>query len=208
MSQASLRLALPAEVSSSQRLSKLLDGKAKSKQASLSSQQQPLPAAVTPAMRQHATARLSQALQDNSALKLEAARAEAGASRWESELHHGSSSKSAYLSKLANAVSQIKRSSDLAHFDLPATAFEPDQATPDGQHDRSAQDKSLTGAQSSKSSGTPGNEAQQRLEPQTYASPSAGQRRPLEALQPVSEDELLRLMRLLSGETCDLKQHC
>lgn len=193
-----------AEASSSQRLSKLLDGKAKSKQARLSSQQQALPAAITPAMRQHATARLTQALQDNSALSLEAPRAEAGASKWESELHHGSSNKSAYLSKLANAVSQIRAAPDVAHFGLPARAFEPDHAMPAGQHDRPAQDEfPAAGAQSSKSSDIVRSEAQQTgSEPQIQAGTSAAQRQPSQALQPVSEDELLRLMRRLSGKTC------
>lgn len=190
-----------AEASSSQRLSKLLEGKGKSKQARLSTQQQALPAAITPAMRQHATARLTQALQENSALSLEAPQAVAGASRWESKLHHGSSSKSAYLSKLANAVSLIKRAPDVAQFDFPATALELDQAMPAGQHDRSAQDEfPAAGAQSSKRSDMLRSEAQQTgSEPQTHGT-SAGQRRPSQALQPVSEDELLRLMRLLSGK--------
>lgn len=148
-------------------------------------------------MRQHATARITQALQGNSALNLEAPRAEAGASKWESELHHSSSSKSAYLSKLANAVSQIKRASDVACLDVSSTAFEPNQAMPAGQHDMSAQDQSNTGMLTQHGSG-----------PQDHAAAAAGQHQPSKTLHSVSEDELVRLMQLLGpGKTCS-SRHC
>ena len=184
------------EASSAQRLSKLLQGKAKSKQASLSSQQQAAPLAITPAMRQHATARISQALRDNSTLDLERPRAEAGAARWESETYKGSSSKSAYLSKLANTVSQIKRASDLVHLNVPPSAFEPDQGR---QYGEAAQDAPVTGAQEGKGVGML-TEPQQRHDPQTAAVTAARQHQP--SLQPVTENELQRLMQLLSGKEC------
>ncbi|DBA86973.1 TPA: hypothetical protein ACH3X2_14259 [Trebouxia sp. C0005] len=117
------------DVSASQRLTKLLQNKGKSKQASQSSQPQPSPA-ITAAMRKHAADRITKALTDNSELNLETSQAESGACRWERHIFEGSNSKSAYLSKLSNAVSQIKRAPDLAQLGLPATAWVPDQATP------------------------------------------------------------------------------
>ncbi len=80
-------------------------------------------------MRKHAADRITKALTDNSELKLESSQAESGACTWESDIFQGSNSKSAYLSKLSNAVSQIKRAPDLAQLGLPVTAWEPDQAT-------------------------------------------------------------------------------
>ena len=86
-------------------------------------------------MRKHATDRLASALAHNSALDLEKTQAESGACRWESDIFQGSNSKSAYLSKLSNAVSQIKRASELAQLGVPATAWVPDhQATSSGQN--------------------------------------------------------------------------
>ncbi len=76
-------------------------------------------------MRQHASDRLAKALTDNCELNLESPRAESGGSRWEYDIHQSSNSKSAYLSKLANAVSQIKRVSDLAQLGLPASTWIP-----------------------------------------------------------------------------------
>jgi hypothetical protein len=109
-------------------LTKLLQNKGKSKQATQSSQSQPSPA-ITAAMRKHAADRITKALTDNSELNLESSQAESGACRWESDIFQSSNSKSAYLSKLSNAVSQIKRASDLAQLGLPATVWVPDQAT-------------------------------------------------------------------------------
>ena len=80
-------------------------------------------------MRKHAADRITKALTDNSELNLESSRAEFRACRWESDIFQGSSSKSAYLSKLSNAVSQIKRVPDLAQLGLPAAFWVPDQAT-------------------------------------------------------------------------------
>ncbi len=116
------------DASASQRLTKLLQNKGKSKQASQSSQPQPSPA-ISAAMRKHAADRLTKALTDNSELNLESSQAESGACRWESDIFQGSNSKSAYLSKLSNSVSQIKRAPDLAQLGVPATVWVPDQAT-------------------------------------------------------------------------------
>ncbi len=80
-------------------------------------------------MRKHAADRITKALTDNSELNLESSQAESGACKWESDIFLGSNSKSAYLSKLSNAVSQIKRAPDLAQLGLPVTAWVPDQAT-------------------------------------------------------------------------------
>ena len=85
-------------------------------------------------MRKHATDRLASTIAHNSALDLESGQAESGACRWESDIFQGSNSKSAYLSKLSNAVSQIKRASELAQLGVPATAWVQDhQATSSGQ---------------------------------------------------------------------------
>ncbi|KAL0036435.1 hypothetical protein WJX77_007708 [Trebouxia sp. C0004] len=115
------------DASASQRLTKFLQNKGKSKQAS-SSQPQP-PPAITAAMRRHAADRITKALTDNSELNLESSQAESGACRWECDIFQGSNSKSAYLSKLSNAVLQIKRAPDLAQLGLSATVWVPDQAT-------------------------------------------------------------------------------
>lgn len=80
-------------------------------------------------MRKHAADRLTRALTDNYELNLEGSHAESGACRWESDIFQGSNSKSAYLSKLSNAVSQIKRAPVLAQLGVPATFWVPDQAT-------------------------------------------------------------------------------
>ena len=150
---------------------------------------------------------MSQALRDNSALNFERpqgeeeddeeASAEAGASRWESGIYQASSSKSAYLSKLANAVSQIKRASGLAQLDFPSTASEPNQAR---QLGRIAQDMSQTRTQSRQDAEML--DKTRQPDPQAHAGTSAGQHQPASALQPVSENELKRLMRLLSGNIC------
>ena len=203
-----------SEANSSQRLSKLLEGKArgKSKQASLSSQHQAASAAITPAMRQHATARISQALRDNSALKFdrpqgeeeeegggdEEASAEAGAFRWESGIYQGSSSKSAYLSKLANAVSQIKRAPDLAQLNFPSTALV-NGVNQARQLGKTAQAVSQTQLQSIQ--GAEVLDKTRQHYPEAHAGTSAGRHQPTGALQPVSENELQRLMHLLSGKT-------
>lgn len=103
--------AVIAEATAAQRMEKLLQ--AKHKKAALSTQ--PTSAAsITPAMRQHARTRLVQALQSNPQLGLEPAQQDAGGKTWEASLFQTSSSKSAYLSKLSNAVSQIKRAATLA----------------------------------------------------------------------------------------------
>ena len=151
---------------------------------------------------------MSQALRDNSALKFERPQAEeeersdeeasveAGASRWEAGIYLGSSSKSAYLSKLANAVSQIKRASDCTQLDFPSTASEPTQAR---QLGKPAQAESRTKLQSSH-----GAEMLDKTRPhdrQAHAGTSAEQHRSASALLPVSENELQRLMQLLSGKT-------
>lgn len=68
-------------------------------------------------MRQHAQARLAQALQSNTKLELDASRHQAGAKTWEASLFQSSNSKSAYLSKLSNAVSEIKRAEKLAELE-------------------------------------------------------------------------------------------
>ena len=202
------QLCLVSEADSSQRLSKLLEGKGrgKSKQASLSSQHQAASAAITPAMRQHATTRISQALRDNSALSYkrpqaaeeeeedEEAGAEAAAFRWESGIYQGSSSKSAYLSKLANAVAQIKRASDLAQLDIPTAASEHTQAR---QLGNTAQDVLQTRTQSSQGAGILDKTQQQRNQEADAGTPA----QPASAPQPVSENELQRLMHLLSGKT-------
>ena len=126
----SARFRFLAVASASQRLAKLLQNKGKPKQAPQQSQPQTAPA-ITAAMRQHASQRVTKALQANSSLGLESTQAEAetGASRWESDIFSSSNSKSAYLSKLSNAVSQIRRATDLAQLELPAAAWVPDQAT-------------------------------------------------------------------------------
>ena len=202
---------LCSEAASSQRLSKLLEGKgkAKPKQATLPSQQQPA-SAITAAMRQHARARISHALQDNPALDLEAPQAgeedqetgaEAAASRWECAIYHGSGSKSAYLSKLSNAISQIKRALDFAQLGIPSTASEPNLAR---QHDTPAQDVSVAKAEPRQGADTVG-KAQQRHDPEAH---SAGQDQQLSALQSVSEDELKRLMGLLSGKAHQQQSVC
>lgn len=75
-------------------------------------------ASITPAMRQHAQTRLLQALQkSNAQLGLETSQQQSGATTWEGSLFQASNSKSAYLSKLANAVAQIKRATSLAELD-------------------------------------------------------------------------------------------
>ena len=194
---------LLAEVSSSQRMSKLLQSKSKGKpkQAGQSSQQQALPS-VTPAMRQHAACRISHALQHNSALTLDALQAESAASTWESDIFHASNSKSAYLSKLANAVSQVKKASTLAHVDAPANAFEPDQSKPpsarSSQHPKSSCAVSATAA-------TDASTLSRHLQAddlQTHAIASAGPKQNSDALQPIGEHELRRLMQTISGPRC------
>ena len=191
---------LLAEMSSSQRMSKLLQNKGKPKQAGQPGQQPALPS-VTPAMRRHAASRISQALQDNSALNLAALQAESAASTWESDIFRVSNSKSAYLSKLANAVSQIKNASNLAHLDVPATAFEPDQSTPpsalSSQHLKPGSAVSATAAKGASTLGThPQANALQR-----HAAASAGQQQTSDALQPIGETELRRLMQTISGKS-------
>lgn len=76
-------------------------------------------ASVTPAMRQHAQIRLTQAMQSNTHLVLNTVQQHAGCHSWEASLFQRSNSKSAYLSKLSNAVSQIKRAVHRADIDGP-----------------------------------------------------------------------------------------
>lgn len=197
-----------SEANSSQRLPKLLQGRStgKSKQARRSGQHLAASAAITPAMRQHATARISQALVGNSALNFdtpraeeedeEEASAEAGASRWESRIYQGSSSKSAYLSKLANAVSQIKRASNLSQLDLPSTLPEPNQAR---QLGKTAQNVSQTRDQSSQCAEMP--DKTQQDDPQAHAGTFAGQHQSAKTSTACHENELQSLMHLLSGES-------
>lgn len=194
---------LGSEATSSQRLSKLLEGKGKGKpkQATLPSQQQPA-SAITPAMKQHARARISHALQDNPALEQgpqageedQEAAAEAAASRWECGIFQSSSSKSAYLSKLSNAISQIKRASEFAQLGVPSTASEPSLAW---QHDRSAQDVSVTKAEARQGADKVLGRTEQQHDPEAHP---AGRDQQSSALQSVSEGELKRLMGLLSGK--------
>lgn len=131
------------DVSVSQRLTKLLQNKGKSKQASRSSQPQPSPA-INAAMRKHAADKVTKALTANSELNLESSQAESGAYKWESDIFQGSKSKSAYLSKLSHAVSQIKRAPDLAQLGLPATVWVPDQATSSACPDLAGEMESIT----------------------------------------------------------------
>ena len=159
-------------------------------------------------MRQHATTRISHALRDNSALGFKRPQAEeeeedakeagadAAAFRWESGIYQGSSSKSAYLSKLANAVAQIKQASDLAQLDLPSTASEPKQAR---QLGKTALAVSQTSTQSSQGAGML-DKTQQQHGPEAHVGTCAGQHQPASAPQSVSENELQRLMHLLSGK--------
>lgn len=79
-------------------------------------------------MRQHAQARLAQALQSNTQLDLDASQQQAGAETWEASLFQSSNSKSAYLSKLSNAAAEIKRAEKLAEVDRSHVRW---TATPD-----------------------------------------------------------------------------
>ena len=192
-----------AEAASSQRLSKLLQGKAKPKQASQPSQQQAAPA-ITPAMRDHASTRLSTALSGNSALSLEGTQAESAAASWESAIFQSSGSKSAYLSKLANTVSQIKRASDVMQLDALHLAFQPAQATTPAlptQQARSQSGASPNRIEIVKGEPTPDRHWQKKSMQKQLAQADA-QQQDVSELQPVSESELSRLMQLVSGKRC------
>lgn len=126
---------------------KLLEGKGKgkSKQASLSSQQQAASAANTPAMRQHATASISQALQDDSAFHLRDDELKKKIKKqvgiWNLP---GQQQQSAYLNALANAEPHRPRGHRVwRSLTVPS---EPNQARHLG---RKGHHVSLTGAQSS-----------------------------------------------------------
>ena len=95
-------------------------------------------------MRKHAADKVTKALTANSELNLESSQAESGAYKWESDIFQGSKSKSAYLSKLSHAVSQIKRAPDLAQLGLPATVWVPDQATSSACPDLAGEMESIT----------------------------------------------------------------
>lgn len=122
MNPGSLTSGSPAEHTATHRLQRLLSSSnSKQKQKATTQQPQPATAAVPPATRDNARTRLVQALQSNAQLQLTAAQQESGAGRWEDALFRSSKSKSAYLSKLANASSQIKRATATTQLELPST---------------------------------------------------------------------------------------
>ncbi len=134
-------------------------------------------------MRKHAADRITKALTGNSELNLESSQAESGACRWESDIFQGSNSKSAYLSKLSNAVSQIKRAPGLAQLGLPATAWVPDQATSSACPELAGRMQSITEPS-----------ANDTRDAAVVFLTSDNQDEPSSA-QPVSEDKLRQMMQ-------------
>lgn len=142
-------------------------------------------------MRKHATDRLASTLAQNSALDLESGQAESGACRWESDIFQGSNSKSAYLSKLSNAVSQIKRASELEQLGVPTTAWVLDhQAIPPA-----ASGQEVAGRECSPHQRIPTSQNNASPSGVTTCLPS----QPSSSQQAVSEKKLRQLMQELNN---------